>query len=465
MAMMMTFNGGTLVLHGAEKEATLPSPLRWIAGKWRCEAVWYSSLVPWIREQGIRDLIPRWQSLSGSFSSLLSLHPYQHAALAAWEKAERRGSIVLPTGAGKSLVALHALHRANCSALVVAPTIDLMHSWYVRLAHSFPDDAIGVYYGAEKRVEKLTVSTYHSASDLIASEQGPTFKCIIFDECHHLPSTAWSEAALMAPAPFRLGLTATYPTEEEQTAPGHRNMDELIGPLVYVQRIDDLVGEQLATYRTQRVRVPLRPEERARYEKDHACYMGFVRERRLPQTYGAQWLKELMALSTRDKVARGAFLARQRIMRLLSTCEGKLEALDRLLHEHQGDQILIFTESNAAAYLISRRHLVPAITHECEAEERKHILEEFHEGGAYHVIVSSRVLNEGIDIPSAKVAIILGGGAGAREQIQRLGRILRKHENRQAVLYEVLVRDTIEEGKVQRRQAAQEREKQRYAHQ
>ena len=73
-------------------------------------------------------------------------------------------------------------------------------------------------------------------------------------------------------------------------------------------------------------------------------------------------------------------------------------------------------------------------------------------------------MNEGIDIPSAKVAIILGGGAGAREQIQRLGRILRKHENRQAVLYEVLVSNTIEEGKVQRRQAAQEREKRRYAH-
>src|SRR6478752_1308093 len=139
MAMMMTFNGGTLVLHGAEKEATLPSPFRWIAGKWRCEAVWYGSLVPWIREQGVRDLIPRWQPLSGSFSSLMNLHPYQLAALSAWEEAGRRGSIVLPTGAGKSLVALHAIHRTNRSALVVAPTIDLMHSWYVRLAHCFPD--------------------------------------------------------------------------------------------------------------------------------------------------------------------------------------------------------------------------------------------------------------------------------------------------------------------------------------
>jgi superfamily II DNA or RNA helicase len=464
MGMTLTFDGGTLVLSGAGQnvQGSLPAPFRWISGRWRCEAIWYASLVPWLREQQVRDLVPRWQPLHGSYSSLIELHPYQEAALEAWEGAGRRGTVVLPTGAGKSLVALHAIHRANRSAIIIAPTIDLMHAWYSKVSHFFPNDPIGVYYGAEKKPEKITITTYHSSGDLIA-ELGNTTKLLIGDEAHHWISPSWSESALMAPAPFRLGLTATYPTVEEQTAPGHRCLEEIIGPLVYAQQIKDLVGEQLAQYRTMRVRVALTKQERHGYEADYHTYMGFVRQRKLLQTHGALWLRELMALSTKERPARAAFLARQRIGRLLSMCEGKLEALDRLLLEHAGDQVLVFTEDNTAAYHISRQHLVPAITHESEAEERKHILEEFQKKGLYRVIVSSKVLNEGVDIPSAKVAIILGGGVGAREQIQRLGRILRKHANQEAILYEVLARDTIEEGKVQRRRAAQREEERRYA--
>ena len=74
----------------------------------------------------------------------------------------------------------------------------------------------------------------------------------------------------------------------------------------------------------------------------------------------------------------------------------------------------------------------------------------------HRAIVTSRVLNEGIDVPEAKVAIVLGGTAGAREYIQRLGRVLRKVENREAVLYEVIARGTIDEGKAQRRRRRQE---------
>jgi superfamily II DNA or RNA helicase len=74
----------------------------------------------------------------------------------------------------------------------------------------------------------------------------------------------------------------------------------------------------------------------------------------------------------------------------------------------------------------------------------------------YRVIVTSKVLNEGVDVPEAKVAIVLGGGSSQREYIQRLGRILRQHEQREALLYEVLVRNTIEETQVQRRHVPRE---------
>jgi superfamily II DNA or RNA helicase len=162
-----------------------------------------------------------------------------------------------------------------------------------------------------------------------------------------------------------------------------------------------------------------------------------------------------MRLSSSDAQARRAVLARQRLLQLLGSCEGKFTALEALLREYASERVLVFTEHNAVVYDIAARYLVPAITHETNAAERKHILDRF-QAGEYRVIVTSRVLNEGVDVPEAKIAIVLGGGSSVREYIQRLGRVLRKVENKQAVLFEVIARKTIEEGKAQRRSRRQE---------
>lgn len=447
------FQGGTLVLHQSDDIEAVPVPFQFVKNRWRCEAYHYHSVLPWMREQDIRNAIPRWPRLTLEMHDTRELHAYQLQALDAWKEASRRGSIVLPTGAGKTLVAIHAIRSVNSSTVVLVPTTSLLYQWYALLTNAFQTE-IGVYYGGEKRVLPLTVTTYHSAGDLIA-EHGNTFKLFICDEVHHLPAKTWGEAALMAPAPYRLGLTATYPEAHEQT--GERwQLDDLIGPIVYTQRLETLVGTQLAEYRTQRVRVDLTREERASYEVLHETYLGFVRERGLQRTHGAGWLRELMRLSTSDPSARRAWLARRHLLNLLENCQGKLVALEALLREHAGERILVFTESNAVAYTIARQYLVPVISHETGMAERKHILDAFQAGG-YSVIVTSKVLNEGIDVPEAKVAIVLGGGAGKREYIQRLGRILRKKEPLQAVLIEVLVRNTLEEGKVQRRSVPREK--------
>jgi superfamily II DNA or RNA helicase len=447
MATSVYYQGGTLVLKDPDPALTPPAPFQWIKGHWRCEGVHYGALTDWFRQQGIRDTVPRWQHLDLALRDTRQPHAYQDAALAAWEAAGGRGSIVLPTGAGKTFVAIHAIHRTNRSAVVVAPTIDLLHQWYARLVNAF-ETAVGVYYGAEKTLHPLTVTTYHSAGDLIA-EHGNTFKLIIFDEVHHLPAPSWGETALMSPSPFRLGLTATYPDEHEQTD-GRWNLDDLIGPIVYTERIDDLVGAQLAEYRTERIRIDLTPDERALYDADFAIYSGFFRSRQLQRTHGAGWLMELMRLSAFDTEARRALLARQRMIDLLAGAEGKLKVLDNLLREYFHEQTLVFTETNAAAYAIACRHLIPVITHETKAAERKHILDAF-QSGDYRAIVTSRVLNEGVDVPEAKIAVVLGGTASAREYIQRLGRVLRKIGNRQAALFEVIARDTVEASKSQRR--------------
>src|SRR5262249_3308408 len=155
---------------------------------------------------------------------------------------------------------------------------------------------------------------------------------------------------------FRLGLTATYPEEYEQTD-GRWRVDELIGPIVYSQQIDSLVGRQLAEYRTERIRIDLTAEERQQYDKDFAIYAGFFRSRDLQRTHGAAWLMELNRLSAFDVEARRAFLARQRLVHLLASAEGKFRTLEALLHEYAGEQSLVFAENKAVAYRIARRYL------------------------------------------------------------------------------------------------------------
>jgi superfamily II DNA or RNA helicase len=449
----LSFQGGTLVLYDVDQSQTVPSPpFAWVKERWRCEAYHYPTLLHWLREQGIQNKLPRWQHLNLTLHDDRQPHDYQLEALSAWDNAQQCGSIVLPTGSGKTYVAIQAIHRVNRSAIIIAPTIDLLHQWYARLVNVFETD-IGVYYGGEKLVLPITVTTYHSSGDLIA-QHGNAFKLIIFDEVHHLPAPSWGETALMSPSPSRLGLTATYPEAHEQEN-GRWRVDELIGPIVYQKRIAELTGNRLADYRTERIRIDLSPDERQSYDADYAIYAGFFRSRQLRRTHGAQWLMELMRLSAFDQQARRALLARQRILNLVAGAEGKLATLDKLLREFAHEQALIFTENNAVVYQIARQHLIPALTYETKAAERKHLLEGF-QNGQYKALVTSKVLNEGVDVPEAKVAIVLGGTASAREYIQRLGRVLRKKGNRKAILFEIIARNTVDEGKSQRRQPRKE---------
>ena len=153
-----------------------------------------------------------------------------------------------------------------------------------------------------------------------------------------------------------------------------------MGPVVYTKRIDDLTGEQLAEYRTQRIRVDLTPEERAAYDAAYATYTGYVREARLRESHGAGWWDELTRRSAHDAQARRAKVAELKLKDIVHQAQGKLDALDHLLREHRDQQMLIFTAHNRFAYQIARRHLIPVITHQTTAAERKAILDDFRAG-------------------------------------------------------------------------------------
>jgi superfamily II DNA or RNA helicase len=147
--------------------------------------------------------------------------------------------------------------------------------------------------------------------------------------------------------------------------------------------------------------------------------------------------------SSRSAAGRRAMQAYRRQRELAFAAPAKLDLVGRLLHRHRGDRTLLFTQDNATVYAVSRRFLVPAITHQTKVRERSEILARLADG-RYGAVVTSRVLNEGVDIPEANVAIVVSGSGSVREHVQRLGRILRPREGKRAVLYELVSGGTSE---------------------
>jgi len=148
--------------------------------------------------------------------------------------------------------------------------------------------------------------------------------------------------------------------------------------------------------------------------------------------------------SAQSKRGRQAMRAYQAHKQLAFAAPSKLLYVESLLHKHRRDRMILFTERNKAAYEISRRFLVPVITHQTKVTERSDILQDFSQG-RYNVLATSKVLNEGVDIPDANDAVILSGSGSVREHVQRLGRILRKKGDKTATLYELIASGTSEE--------------------
>ncbi len=375
--------------------------------------------------------------------SKLVLRPYQEDALNAWLSAGKRGVIVLPTGSGKTFIALKAIEQLNVPTLIVVPTIDLIDQWRKHLSEQFHVE-VGALGGGEEQIEALTVSTYDSAT-IRAEQLGNMFLLLVFDEVHHLPAPTYSQIAELYIAPFRMGLTATYEREDE----AHEDLPRLMGGKVYEVDVDTLAGEHLSAYTYEKVWINLTPQEKEQYESEYAAFTNYLRSRGLTLKSPREFQRFIMRTG-RDPEARKALLARNRALKIVLNSEAKIEALAKHLSADKDAKALIFTRYNELVYTISRRFLIPAITYKTQKEERREILDKFRRG-VYRAIVTSQVLDEGIDVPDASAAYILGGTGSSREYIQRLGRILRKKEDKKAKLTEFVAKETVETRISQRR--------------
>jgi superfamily II DNA or RNA helicase len=445
--MRLSFDLGTLVLHDPPGKFQPPGCFQWDGrvDRWRAQAYHYRSIIEQFKNEGVQydNTAPAYRTFKLSSRLTQAPHPFQTEALAAWKNAGRRGIVVLPTGAGKSYVGQMAIETVQRGALVVAPTIDLMNQWYDLLCAAFGEQ-VGLIGGGYYEPHDLTVTTYDSAYSHM-DRLGNRWGLVIFDECHHLPGEMYSHAAEMCLAPNRLGLTAT----PDRTDGRHILLATLIGPPVYTKGIKDLAGDYLAEYVVEKIKVTLTPAEEEEYRHARGTFSNFLIDHGIVLDGLAGWHRFVResAISTKG---RQAMIAHQRSKKLALGTSAKLRTLDFLLKKHARERAIIFTSDNDTVYAISAAFLIPAITHQTPTKERKEILEGFNRGD-YLALATSKVLNEGVNVPEASVAIVLSGSGSIREHVQRLGRVLRKREGKQAILYEVITAGTVEERISQRR--------------
>ncbi len=441
----LAYDRGTVVVSGGPSGfvfSTLPGVLfdpRTMLH--RAQGRFYRAIV----EQLIKDKIPYEDTARGwpnepagwKLNAERTARDYQTKAVNAWMKGGRRGVVVMPTGTGKTFMAFLCIEKVGRPTIVVTPKIDLMVQWARELEQSFGVE-VGMVGAGEFSYKPLTVTTYDSAY-IHLERWANRYGMVIFDECHHLPGASYSEAANASLAPFRLGLTAT----PERADGGDMLFPQLIGPISYRLDITDVAGEHLAPYETRRVYIDLTKEEDETYRKCRDEYKKFVSERNISLS-GPDGFRRFLFEASKTPDGWKALRAYREQKRIVQSASGKFKLLEELLQRHANDRVLIFTADNATVYEIARRYLIPAMTNQTRPKERKAILANFH-AGEFNAVVTCQVLNEGVDVPAAGVGIVLSGTGSATENVQRLGRILRKYGDKQAVLYEVVAKGTAEE--------------------
>jgi superfamily II DNA or RNA helicase len=441
--MRLLFDQGTLVLaEAADEQARRLPGVAWDprVALFRAPARCYGQIVSALDALGIdysdevRAASPAGEEAEAGPWRDVALRPYQQAALLAWRLAGQRGIAALPTGSGKTRLALAALATLRAPALCMVPTRALLRQWIDEIGN-FYGGSVGCLGDGERTLSDLSIATFESAYRWMP-RIGRRFELLIVDEVHHFGSGIRDDALEMCTARARLGLTATPPPDSALD-----RLEQMVGPIVYQLGVGDLTGKWLAAFDRVVLRLPLDDHERSRYLEDYGTFRA-VHAELTRHDPGAGW-EEFAAIARSSPEGRAAIAAWRRARHMLGLTRAKRAAVANLLARHRDSRVLVFTGDNEAAYSIAREHLVMPITCDISRAEREHALDAFR-SGELRTLVSSRVLNEGIDVPDADVAIMVAGTRGEREYVQRVGRLLRPRAGKRAVVYELVTLGTAE---------------------
>jgi superfamily II DNA or RNA helicase len=374
-----------------------------------------------------------------------ALRDYQVEALEAWRRNGYKGIISLPTGTGKTIVAIAAMADVNVKTLIVTYTKEQMFQWRDKIIE-FTDVSpviIGFFYGSEKRVTPITITTYQSAFRYVTM-LASNFSMLIVDEVHHLPADKFRFIAENMYAPIRLGLSATVIREDGR----HVDLFPLMGGVVYSKTLQELTERgYIAPFRVERIYVQFTSEEKKKYKELLDRYKKLAKNRTFEQ---------LLADSRKGDVgALEAIKIRSELRSLVHNAEKKIEAVMKIVDKElkNNSKILIFTQYVEQAKNIAEKLSTYYIIGDLDEESRKKRLEMFKQG-TIKILVLTTVGDEGIDVPDANVGIIVAGTGSKRQFIQRLGRLLRPLPGKEARLYEVVVKGTFEETESRKRREA-----------
>jgi DNA excision repair protein ERCC-3 len=346
-----------------------------------------------------------------------TLRPYQQeAAESFWHGGS--GVVVLPCGAGKTLVGAAAMARARATTLVLVTSTVAAHQWKQELMRrtSLTEDEIGEYTGAKKEIRPVTIATYQimttrrkGAYTHLELFDARDWGLIVYDEVHLLPAPIFRMTADLQ-ARRRLGLTATLGREDGREG----DVFSLIGPKRYDAPWKDMEAQGwIAPADCVEVRVTLTDSER-------------------------------LAYATSEPDLRYRFCA---------TTATKTRVIQALAARHADEQTLVIGQYIDQLDELGELLDVPVIKGETRVKERERLFDAFR-SGEISMLVVSKVANFSIDLPEAAVAIQVSGSYGSRqEEAQRLGRLLRpKASGRSARFYAVVARDTLDQDYAAHRQ-------------
>ncbi|WP_219837745.1 DNA repair helicase XPB [Paenibacillus sp. R14(2021)] len=322
------------------------------------------------------------------------------------------GVLVLPCGAGKTIIGIAALARLQCDTLILTSNVTSVQQWKAELMDktTLTDSEIGTYAAASKEVRPVTIATYQilTSRRQKSDEYGHmhifgerNWGLIIYDEVHLLPAPVFRMTADLQ-ATRRLGLTATLVREDGR----EEDVFSLIGP----KRFD----------------LPWKTLESRNWIAALTCT-----EIRLPLAHEA--LERYVAADEKMKI------------RIAGENSDKIEVVRELLRIHAGKLVLIIGQYLTQLHLLSETLGVPVLTGELPHEERAELYERF-KSGELRTLIVSKVANFAVDLPDAAVAIQVSGSYGSRqEEAQRIGRILRpKPGDNEAFFYTVVTQGTKE---------------------
>ncbi|HTT74214.1 MAG TPA: DEAD/DEAH box helicase [Thermoplasmata archaeon] len=368
------------------------------------------------------------------------LRDYQVTALDAFLNRQK-GSVILPTGTGKTLVGIAAILALRLPAVVIVPTRVLVTQWSdeLRKAGITP----GVWYGEEKTADYVTISTYQSLFDDPELIRG--FPLIIFDEGDLATADQFRRLVVETQYhPYALLLTATPPAD-----PLRRRLLETELPIVFQQTSGEAIeAGSLIEPLIVPERVKLTVGEQAAYEKAdntiHAIQSNYKiynpRDAAIKSRSGDIELRQAAFAFLK------AFNSRRRI---LSEAENKLPALLRVVLGHPAMRVLLFSESidaieKSCGYLTAHGITCRLLVSETTARDRADIIHGW--GTSFQVLGSVRVLERGFNVPEVSVGIIIASGSGRTQLTQRIGRIVRPSPGKNAAwIYVILASETVEE--------------------